>query len=89
MLSTVTLVALLLFGNSCTSYNPALYPGYDVLNPSDKDSPMAIVFYEDGKWVVDWDPTFEPDETEVYYVVKQFFLQWNKDLQLAVQRLRR
>lgn len=83
------LAALIGLGSSCTSYNPALYPGYDVLNPSDKDSPMAIVVYDGQKWVVDWDPTFEPDSSEVYYVVKQFFLQWNKDLQLAVQKLRR
>jgi len=83
------LAALMVLGNSCTSYNPALYPGYDVLNPSDKDSPMAIVIYNGSQWVVEWAPTFKPDKTEVYYVVKQAFLQWNKELFLEVERLRR
>jgi hypothetical protein len=38
--------------STCTNYNPALYPGYDVLNPNDtvRENPLRMT--DDGYFVV-------------------------------------
>ena len=38
--------------SNCTSYNPALYPSYDVLNPGDEVRVNPLRITEDGNFVV-------------------------------------
>ena len=57
---------------SCTAYNPALFQGYDVLNPGPEVTINPIRTTEDG-----------------YFVVNQAYLQWNVELQMEIERLRK
>lgn len=44
--------SLCLSFSACTNYNPALYPGYDVLNPSPEVKACPLSVTDDGNFVV-------------------------------------
>jgi len=46
------LISCFLIISSCTHYDPTLYPGYDVLNPSAEVRLNPIEFTEDGNVIV-------------------------------------
>ena len=46
------LLALILGLTSCSRYNPALYPSYDVLNPGPEVRKNPIAFTADGNLIV-------------------------------------
>lgn len=75
ILALVGMLLLTLVG--CTHYNPALYPGYDVLNPSDavRANPLSI--------------SEDPITHESIFAVNTAFLQWVDDLKQEVLRLRK
>lgn len=75
ILALVGMLALTLVG--CTHYNPALYPGYDVLNPSAavRTNPLSI--------------SEDPITHEAVFIVNSDFLAWVEDLKLEILRLRK
>lgn len=88
ILSLFVIVFLIQITN-CTSYNPALYPSYDVLNPSEtvQENPIAYIDVKDGEIVnIDW--VNESTEDGNYIVVNDAFFQWAYDLKQEIKRLR-
>jgi len=74
---------------NCTPYNPALYPSYDVLNPSDivKENPIAYIDVKDGEIVnVEW--VNESTKDGKYNLVNDAFFQWAYDLKQEIKKLR-
>ncbi len=71
------LTAALAFMPSCTHYNPALYPSYDVLNPGPdvRKNPISI--------------TEDPVTHEALFIVNATFLQWVEELKLEILKLRK
>ncbi len=48
----MTLCAICFSAEHCASYNPALYPSYDVLNPGEQVRLNPLGFTEDGNFIV-------------------------------------
>lgn len=88
------IVTLLLFGifflsSNCTSYNPALYPSYDVLNPGPEvtANPYGIAQIQDGgSYVIILDSTLE--HTESYFLINKAFIQWVAELKAEIKKQR-
>lgn len=62
--------------SACHSYNPTLYPGYDVLNPSEevKKNPLGFI----------------DDETGAHNaIVNQAFMLWVYELKQEIIKLRK
>ena len=86
---------LLLFGicgliliSSCTSYNPALYPSYDVLYPGEavKKNPRGYFTIKDGEMVnLEWTGEMEDGE---YIVIDENMSQWIGELKQEIKKLR-
>jgi len=76
---------------SCSSYNPSLYPSYDVLNPGDgvKENPVGFVFHEEGKWGVLWREGYTPDPERSYAIINEEMGIWIYELEEEIKRLRR
>lgn len=79
--------------NTCTPYNPALYPSYDVLNPGPevRKNPVAWVYWseEQQAFIVDFEDGFIPDKSKNYPVIDQFMSLWIDELTEEIKRLRR
>lgn len=75
VLALVGMLVITLVG--CTRYNPALYPGYDVLNPSDavRVNPLSI--------------SEDPITHDSVFAVNSAFLMWVEDLKREIIRLRK
>ena len=89
MILGLSVIVFLIQTNSCTSYNPALYPGYDVLNPSDvvKENPIAYIDVKDGEIVnIEW--VNESVEDGKYNLINDAFFQWTYDLKQEIKKLR-
>ena len=89
MILGLSVIVFLIQTNSCTSYNPALYPGYDVLNPSAEvqKNPIAYIDVKDGEIVnVEW--VNESVEDGKYNLVNDAFFQWTYDLKQEIKKLR-
>ena len=79
----------LLFVSFCSKYNPALYPGYDVLNPNAEvqENPLSIVeVTEEGKVVIHQDAEVGPG---LYFIVNKAFMMWVFELKEEVKRLKK
>ena len=78
--------------SACTAYNPSLYTGYDILNPSAdvRVNPLGTVESVPGTatWKVEWDDIRRPDPAESYFIVNADFIQWVSELKEEVKRLR-
>lgn len=85
----LSVIVFLMQTNNCTAYNPAFYPSYDVLNPSDivKENPIAYIDVKDGEIVnVEW--VNESTKDGEYILVNEDFFQWAYDLKQAIKDLR-
>lgn len=88
----------LLFGSFCTKYNPAFYPGYDTLNPSEavRKNPVGIVTVivaVDSEGNKTYGCVIWTDQELVdgknYFVVDEHFMAHYKELWWTVDRLRK
>jgi hypothetical protein len=63
--------------SSCTHYNPALYPSYDVLNPGAdvRKNPISV--------------TDDPVSHESLFIVNSSFLMWVSELKAEILKLRK
>lgn len=52
IIAVLIITAILFLSLGCSSYNPALYPSYDVLNPGEKVRLNPLAFTEDGNLIV-------------------------------------
>ena len=89
MILAVSAIIFLIQTTNCTAYNPALYPSYDVLNPSDivKENPIAYVDVKDGEVVnVEW--VNESTKDGEYILVNDAFFQWAYELKQEIKKLR-
>lgn len=79
--------------SACTAYNPSLYTGYDILNPSAdvRANPLGMVRYaaETNTWNADWDDIRTPDPAREYFIVNADFIQWVSELKEEVKKLRK
>ena len=74
--------------NSCTSYNPALYPSYDVLYPGEavQKNPRGYFTIKDGAMMdLEWTGEIEDGE---YIIIDENMSQWIGDLKQEIKRLR-
>jgi len=71
--------------NTCTAYNPSLYPSYDVLNPGPEVAANPIAYINAGK-------VEDRDHNEIHivdgYVVNEAFMMWAYELKEEVKKLR-
>lgn len=76
-LAALALVFFLFALAGCTAYNPSLYPGYDVLNPSAavRANPLSI--------------SEDPITHEAVFTVTADFLMWVEDLKQEILKLRK
>ena len=89
MILIVSAICFLIQTNSCTAYNPALYPGYDVLNPSAEvqKNPIAYIDVKDGEIVnIEW--VNESVEDGKYNLINDAFFQWAYELKQEIKKLR-
>ena len=74
----------LILTESCTPYNPAFYPSYDVLNPGPevRANPHGFVVWseEDQAFIILWRPGREPDKAKEYIVIDKSMSQWIDDV---------
>ncbi len=73
----ITLVFLLFALAGCTSYNPSLYPSYDVLNPGDQVRVNPLSTFPD------------PVTGKQLFVVDEAFMLWVQELKDEVLKLRK
>ena len=74
---------------ACHSYNPSLYPSYDVLNPGPeiRANPLGFVYQNpDGTWRVEWAKDVKPGDNLA--VVNDAFTLWVYELKEEVKKLR-
>ena len=74
--------------SSCTSYNPALYPSYDVLSPGEavKKNPRGYFTIKDGEMVnLEWTGEIEDGE---YIIIDENMSQWIGELKQEIKKLR-
>ena len=79
---------------SCSHYNPALYPSYDVLNPGAavRLNPLGFTDLDPATkaLVITWDATLPPAlKVPGLYVVNADFLAWVDELKQEVLKLRK
>jgi hypothetical protein len=74
---TIALILGALIFPACVSYNPSLYPSYDVLNPGPdvRKNPISI--------------TEDPVTHESLFIVNTAFLQWVDELKQEILKLRK
>lgn len=86
-------VLICLTYSACTAYNPSLYTGYDILNPSAdvRANPLGTVDHdaETSAWEVIWDDIRRPDPAQSYFIVDTAFIQWVGELKEEVKKLRK
>ena len=72
--------------NSCVSYDPNLYTGYDILNPSAEVRENPIAWVENGEVVND-----EGVKVDIAkgVVVNEAFLLWVYELKEEIKKLRK
>ena len=74
--------------SSCTSYNPAFYPSYDVLSPGEavKKNPRGYFTIKDGEMVnLEWTGEIEDGE---YIIIDENMSQWIGELKQEIKKLR-
>ena len=77
------------FASSCTKYNPALYPSYDVLNPNEsvRKNPLAVAeVTPEGEIKIHKDSSFLPGK---YFIVDQAFMMWVYELKQEILKIRK
>ncbi len=79
------------FLSNCSSYNPSLYPSYDVLNPGEKvkENPVGWVYFSEGKWVIDWEEDYVPNPDQAYTITNKEMGIWIYELRMEIEKLRR
>ena len=78
-------------GNNCSSYNPSLYPSYDVLNPGDEvlENPIGFVYFDGLSWVIEWKENYLPDPERSYSIINEEMGIWIYELRMEIEKLRR
>lgn len=79
----------MLSASSCSKYNPALYPSYDILNPGEavRRNPIAIaVIKADGQIEMYKDTLVGPGN---YFIVDEAFMMWVFELKEEVKKLKK
>ena len=79
----------MLFGNFCSTYNPAVYTGYDILQPNEdvQKNPLSVIeVAEDGEVEILLDTEIGPG---VYFIVAEAFMMWVFELKNEVLKLRK
>jgi hypothetical protein len=78
--------------SGCHSYNPALYPSYDVLQPGTdvKINPLGftIIDASTGAVTIKWEPAAESISKDNLALVNQAFMLWVYELKEEVKKLR-
>ena len=86
------LICFISLSPACHSYNPALYPSYDVLNPGPevKANPLGWITVDPamGAISVEWTSTAEPYKKDRLTVVNEAFTLWVYELKEEVKKLR-
>jgi len=79
------------FLTNCSSYNPSLYPSYDVLNPGEKvrENPVGFVYHDGEKWIVEWKENYLPDPERSYSMINEEMGIWIYELRMEIEKLRR
>jgi len=79
-IASLFLICGLILTESCTPYNPAFYPSYDVLNPGPevRKNPFGFVVWseEEQAFVILWKPGFTPDRAKEYILIDGLMSQW-------------
>jgi len=82
----------LILTESCTPYNPAFHPAYDVLNPGPevRANPFGFVVWseEDQAFVIFWKPGFEPDKEKEYILIDRLMSQWIDDVTEVLRKIK-
>lgn len=74
--------------NSCTGYDPTLYPVYDVLHPSEavQENPRGFFTVKDGEICnVEWTAPIEDGE---YIIIDEAMGQWIGELKQAIKDMK-
>jgi hypothetical protein len=83
------LICFITLSPACHSYNPALYPSYDVLNPGPevRANPLGFAAQDpDGTWRIEWGSDVKPSGR--LSLVDQAFMTWALELKEEVKKLR-
>ncbi len=82
------------FFYSCPgSYNPSLYPSYDVLNPGPevRVNPLGFTVLDPktGSVSISWDKLADGRSKDGLFLVNKDFLQWVYELQAEIKKIRK
>ena len=92
MTVSLFLICGLILTESCTPYNPAFHPAYDVLkaSPELEENPFGFVVWseEDQVFVILWKPGFEPDKEKEYILIDRLMSQWIDDVTEALRKIK-
>ena len=94
MIGTVSLFLICgsILIESCTPYNPAFHPSYDVLNPGPevRANPHGFVVWseEDQEFRILWRPGREPDKTKEYILIDHSMSQWIDDVTEVLRNMK-
>ena len=82
----------LILTETCTPYNPAFHPAYDVLNPGPevRANPHGFVVWseEDQAFIILWRPDHEPDKTKEYILIDRLMSQWIDDVTEVLRKMK-
>lgn len=77
---------------SCTPYNPAFHPSYDVLNPRPevRENPFGFVVWseEAQSFIVLWKAGYTPDKSKEYILIDRLMSQWIDDVTEALRKIK-
>lgn len=86
------LICFISLSPACHSYNPALYPSYDVLNPGPevRINPVGFTVIDPttGAVLIEWASTAEGIDKSNLAIINQAFILWVYELKAEVKRLR-
>lgn len=86
------LICFISLSPACHSYNPALYPSYDVLNPGPevRMNPLGFTVVDSATSAVsiEWASTAEGIDKENLAIVNMAFTLWVNELKAEVKKLR-
>jgi len=86
------LICFISLSPACHSYNPALYPSYDVLNPGPevRINPVGFTVVDSatGAVSIEWASTAEGIDKSNLAIVNQAFILWVSELKEEVKKLR-
>ena len=82
----------LILTESCTPYNPAFHPSYDVLNPRPevRENPFGFVVWseEAQSFIVLWKAGYTPDKSKEYILIDRLMSQWIDDVTEALRKIK-